>query len=266
MIPLFSLKTGETNYIRNLLRGNDPKLKLIAGADSIHDFFDTVRVPPEAFSTVSTNLIQNLSILTTGKQMPKNQVSGNESSKYSDWLNSMSGGKITSSKVEEQTEAYFENELPQFLLGNVAILTYKQVIDRIKNYKKLDNNTAVYKAYKDLCFPNKVLADTIEINMESGENWDTSYSTLDKTLIGLFLLNFFFPPINNSKTKTPDVAYNTRLPSYMTFDAGSNIPSKIFGLLDQVVNLVTPLNIADSASEGHHLVVDTDQKRAGVLN
>ena len=181
--------------------------------------------------------------------------------------------RINSSKVEEQTEAYFENELPQFLLGNVAILTYRQVIDAINNYKNkgVDNNNSVYAVYRDLCyktFPSNLIipVDTIEINMEPGENWDTSYSTLDKTLIGLFLLNFFFPPPITNATPPIDVAYNTKFPSYMTFDAGSNIPSKIFGLLDQVINLVTPLNIADSASEGQHLVVDTSQKRAGVKN
>jgi hypothetical protein len=267
MIPLFSLKPGEPNYIRNLIKNNDPALKLIAGADSIHDFFDKIRVPPEVFQVVSNNLIKNLYMLSG--QKIREQPGWKESDYYTNWLNGMSGNKITSSKVEEQTEAYFENELPQFLLGNVAILTYRQVIDAINNYlaetPKPNNNTAIYKAYKDLCFPNNVIADTIEINMESGENWDTSYSTLDKTFIGLFLLNFFFPPPINT-TEPIDVAYNTKKPSYMTFDAGSNIPSKIFGLLDQVVNLVTPLNIADSASEGHHLVVDTSQKRAGVKN
>jgi hypothetical protein len=63
-----------------------------------------------------------------------------------------------------------------------------------------------------------------------------------------------------------DVAFNTKKQTYMTFDANSNIPTKIFGLLDQVINLVTPLNIADSASDYHHLVVDTSQKRASVKN
>ena len=60
MIPLFSLRSDEPNYIRNLIKNNDPALKLIAGADSIHDFFDKIRVPPEVFQVVSNNLIKNL--------------------------------------------------------------------------------------------------------------------------------------------------------------------------------------------------------------
>lgn len=54
--------------------------------------------------------------------------------------------------------------------------------------------------------------------------------------------------------------------TYITFDAGSNVISKIFGLLDQVFNLITPLNIADSATTGENHLVTEKGKRIGVKN
>jgi len=129
-------------------------------------------------------------------------------------------------------------------------------------------NDAILQANLNLCNGAQIL----EIDMEAGEVWDMAYTTQDKLYIGLFLLNFYFPPTfstgasPSSTTHNRDFDYNTRLQTYMTFDAGSNIPSKIFGLLNQVINLVTPLNIADSATESQHLAVDISQKRAGVKN
>jgi hypothetical protein len=292
MIPLFSLDPikEENKYIRRILTPNGNKfanvftddLKLIAGADSIHDFFDTVRVPNDVFINVSNNLIANLKILypTTNVQLLGSQIMGKDgklknpsaNDPYKTWLENLSDKKITASDLEKKTEVYFENKYPKFLLGNVVKLTYRQVIAQININITLgqDNNTAIYNAYMSLCYNRSI--DTIEIDMEPGEIWDTAYSTTDKTFIGLFLLNFFFTPqplIVNQGSSTQeqiDVAFNTKKQTYMTFDANSNIPTKIFGLLDQVINLVTPLNIADSASDYHHLVVDTSQKRASVKN
>ena len=292
MIPLFSLDPikEENKYIRTILTPNVNKfsnvftndLKLIAGADSIHDFFDTVRVPNDVFIDVSNKLITNLNTLypTKNVQLLGSQIMGKDgklknpsaNDPYKTWLENLSDKKITASDLEKKTEVYFENKYPKFLLGNVIKLTYRQVIAQINNNinSRQDNNTAIYNAYMSLCYNRSI--DTIEIDMEPGEIWDTAYSTLDKTFIGLFLLNFFFTPqplIVNQGSSTQeqiDVAFNTKKQTYMTFDAGSNIPTKIFGLLDQVINLVTPLNIADSASDYHHLVVDTSQKRASVKN
>lgn len=288
MIPLFSLNHNDNDYIRKLLRDNNQNLKLMAGADSIHDFFNTSRVPNDVFIYVTDNLIQNLHTLYSSSKTPvkflKNEpiifkdgkgINPSANVPYKSWLQDLSEDKITASDLEKKTEVYFENKCPQNLLGNVVKLTYRKVIDKIneiKNGETIENNKAVYKAYTQLCLTND-FADTIEIDMEPGEIWDTAYSTLDKTFIGLFLLNFFFPPpslnqgsSNNLTPEETDTAFNTKNQTYMTFDAGSNIPTKIFGLLDQVINLVTPLNIADSASDYHHLVIETSQKRASVKN
>jgi len=292
MIPLFSLKNN-ADYIRNLLSQNDTTLKnndttlkttlkLMAGADSIHDFFDTVRVPDNVFINVSNNLITNLNTLykvtnvknistIIGKDGKQKNQSANEP--YKTWLENLSEGKITASDIEKKTEVYFENKYPKNLIGKVVKLTYRKVITEInKNINSgQNNNAAIYQAYTQLCLTGG-FSDTLEIDMEPGEIWDTAYSTQDKTFIGLFLLNFFFTPqpLNDNQGSSTqqqiDVAFNTKNQTYMTFDANSNIPTKIFGLLDQVINLVTPLNIADSASDYHHLVVDTSQKRASVKN
>jgi hypothetical protein len=254
MEPLFFYGPQQIrNLITNITSNSDDSfkvlsnnLKLLAGADSIHDFnLKGGRVPVYAWDkSVSPHLLANLNALT------KTKVNS-----FTDWTQGMSSQKVSAGSVEEKTVAYFESTYESELVGKTVILTYRDIITAIgRGKKKGDMNTEILEANLRLCDN----ADILEIDIAAGENWNVSYSSQDKIDIGLFLLNFYFPP--------PNAAYNTSNPSYITFDAGSNIPSKIFGLLDQVINLVTPLNIADSATEGTHLAVDKTQKRAGVKN
>ena len=262
MPVLFDLAPSYRNYydlFSNYLTRGDPLLnflKIIAGCDSLHDFDDNGgRVPSgSVWDTVSSNLLQNLNSLITPPRL---------SSTFAEWTAYASNRSITPSSIEDKTVSYFESNFKAHLRGETTLLTYKQVIDAIKTITAsgVNINDAILQANRELCNTAQIL----EIDMEAGEVWDMAYTTQDKMYIGLFLLNFYFPPPpptsgdNNSD-------YNTKLQTYMTFDAGSNIPSKIFGLLNQVINLVTPLNIADSATEGQHLAVDISQKRAGVKN
>jgi hypothetical protein len=251
MQPVYDLKNNP-NLLYDLASGrinnNNKTLRLLAGADSIHDFNDRgIRVPINTWNTVFSSLLQNL-----------NALSNTGVTNLTDWTQWMSSNKIPAGAIEAKTVSYFESEYPGYLSGITVNLTYRTVINTIlqnfeANGKNINN--AILQANIDLCGD----ADILEIDMATNENWNTSYSQDDKKLIGLFFLNFYFPPKQNS-------ADNTSNPSYITFDAGSNIPSKIFGLLDQVINLVTPLNIADSATEGTHLATDKNQKRAGVKN
>ena len=248
MIPLYT-PADIRNYAIGKTTPNDIKnmknLLLLAGADSIHDFNDKgIRVPINTWNNVFGSLLQNL-----------NSLSNTRVNNLTEWTQSMSSNQVSAGSVEEKTESYFESEYPGELFGKTVILTYRDIITEIgRRGQKGNMNSQILEANQRLCRD----ADILEIDMAAGENWNVSYSPQDKIDIGLFLLNFYFPP--------PDAAYNTSNPSYITFDAGSNIPSKIFGLLDQVINLVTPLNIADSATEGTHLAVDKTQKRAGVKN
>jgi hypothetical protein len=266
MIPLYNptdFKSLATTSSTTIIDPRVNNFKLLAGADSMHDFnLNGNRVPIDTWPNVSFTLLQNLYGLVGTPQMPSldkaNLSKFDPGDKFTAWTQSMSINKITASSVEEQTVSYFETEYKNNLLGKTKILTYTAVVDTIKKYTNEGDpiNTAIWKANKMLCEN----ADILEIDISIDEGWDKSYSTQDKIYIGLFLLNFYFPPTDI------DPAFNTKNPTYITFDAGSNIPSKIFGLLDQVINLVTPLNIADSATEGQHLAVDKSQKRAGVKN
>ena len=271
-------KVDYYTYFKNLLSydgGLNNHLKIIAGCDSLHDFNDKGgRVPEVTWNAVSKNLLTNLKSLD-----PESNVN----SEFASWTKSVSGGKITPSSIEDKTVSYFESNYQPQLRGTTVLLTYRQVIKKINNFMSIKDtkiNDAILQANIALCDGAQIL----EIDMAAGEVWDMAYTTQDKLYIGLFLLNFYFPPSVTTSSSTGaaaklhaaqsstthngdvDVDYNTRLQTYMTFDAGSNIPSKIFGLLNQVINLVTPLNIADSATESQHLAVDISQKRAGVKN
>jgi hypothetical protein len=238
---------------------NDNYRVFLAGADSIHDFDDRGgRVLESSWDSLNTLLRNNLDTISIG------EVQDNEKY-YTNWLSRNSGGVVTSaSQVEAQTIEYFEGQSELSIPLNVAsakILTYRQILDAIQ---QTDGNTINEKVYQaGLNIFGNYETNILDVDMEPIEDWDIDYSPQDKIVIGLFFLNFFFPPPPQNEDPA---AFNTRIPSYMTFDAGSNIPSKIFGLLDQVINLVTPLNIADSALGETHLVADKSQKRAGVKN
>jgi len=243
---------------------NELSRKILGGSDSIHDFFDKGgRVPLYAWPSVNTLLKEKLKSLQTHKGSLSN-TTPKDNDFYNDWLRSSSNNSITAvSQVEDQTVAWFESSYPEELkISYTRILTYRTIIATINNFKKkgLSINESIYEAGKELF--DDITSNyhyVLDIDLETGEDWNRDYSVQDKICIGVFMLNFFFPPTN------PDD--NTTTPTYITFDANSNIPSKIFGLLDQTVNLVTPMNIADSATTGEsHLSIDKSQKRAGVKN
>jgi len=248
-----------TNLLKNeTVKSEDAFIKFLAGADSIHDFDDKGgRVDIQSWDAVDILLKNSLNDIAIKKNNIKDIT-------YSGWLGNNSKKLVSSaSKVEEQTVLFFENQFIELNTSLTKIITYRTIITTINKIstKKYSLNKCVLLAGKEL-FGDYTQTGVLDIDMETGEDWDIHYSPQDKILIALFMLNFYFPP----PTSDDDGIYNTTLPSYITFDAGSNIPSKIFGPLDQVINLVTPLNIADSALGESHLSVDKSQKRAGVKN
>ena len=245
---------------RDTSRNADAR-NILAGIDSIHDFNDPGgRV--KQWNPTNELLQTSLQSLLTN---PTFSVQPDSNEYYTKWLASITQKEVSSvSMVEDQTIVYYEKRFSAELnTHETGVLTYRKVlnlIDRLRKTEGMAVNDAIYEAGNQL-YGDYSQTGILDIDMEPTENWDVHYSPEEKTHIGLFFLNYFFPPPNS------DSAYNTSIPAYMTFDAMSNIPSKIFGLLDQVVNLVTPLNIADSATTGEtHLAVDKSQKRAKVKN
>ena len=185
--------------------------------DSVHDFDDEGgRVPLTCWDTVKTNLLENL-----------NSYDGNEGSDFTDWLGKHFNNQVSASKVEEQTIAWFEKTYPLEL--------------RSKTRKLLS-----YREFLDIDKSKLVGVDIIELNVGVGEILERDYSNADKKMVGSAILDFFFPPAD-------DPAYNSKQKTYMSFDAHSNMPDTFFGNMDQVINLVTPLNLADSAGTESHL-------------
>ena len=185
-------------------------------SDSVHDFDDKGgRVPLDCWDTVSSNLLENL-----------NSYDSNRGGDFTIWLGNHFNNQVSASKVEEQTIAWFEKTYPLELRSNTRkILSYREFLDI--NKTQLNG------------------VDIIELNVGVGEILERDYSEADKKRIGSAILDFFFP---NS-----DPAYNSKQKTYMSFDAHSNMPDTFFGNMDQVINLVTPLNLADSAGTESHL-------------
>jgi hypothetical protein len=157
---------------------------------------------------------------------------------------------ISPSDVEDQTIRFFETHFHDKLkIDYTTVITYRTIITTIHKYKEIypNINQAIYESGNEI-YGGYERTCILDLDLDDNEDWDRDYSTEDKIHIALFLLNYFFPP------ELGNYNYNTQSLSYITFDADSNMPSKIFGLLDQVINLVTPLNISDSATGESHLV------------
>lgn len=195
----------------------------LGGTDNIHDFDDNGgRVPTYSWDSVSSNLLTNLQLLNR-----------QGAATFTGWLSNTYSGSVSASNVEDQTIIYFEKNYPTELNKNKRkIISYRDIIN---NFENQDYKNDIQKAY------------ILELDLSELEDWGRDYSESDKKKIGLFILDYFFPPPNDDPT------LNSSNKTYMSFDAGSNMPDKIFGNMDQVINLVTPLNIADSALTESHL-------------
>jgi hypothetical protein len=251
------------NYDPNNMPTNASPLTvvpLLAGCDTIHDIKEEPggRVTTLAWhGGVYDAHLNHLNGLIDAGVLPTLAQGGGGAT---EWLSAASGRSITaSSSVEHQTVAAFENIFPIELNKNLTVkTTYRAILVAITMYTARgdDINLAIYNAGNYIVRLNNIL----DVEVAPGEIFEAAYSAIDKIYIALFMLNFFFPP------SPGDTAYNSRLPTYMTFDAGSHIPNKLFGPLDQVVNLVTPLNIADSSTASSHLLAGKKGRKNGVKN
>ena len=238
-------------------------LLLLAGSDSVHDFKPTRCGDVQTCNIVSSKLLPALNSLSDRASFFREHIEkytdpNNLDAKgiYSNWLKTAFDRRVTSSSEnEDQTVDYFENKFPFELVQETVTLTYRDILHAIKTNPNNSNNinTAI-KESVDQLVGNATVMNLILADDETPKDWE-KYPLNDKIYIGLFILNFYFPPGDNANL-------NTQTTTYFTFDAVSEIPSNIFGLMDQVVNLVTPLNIADSATAESHLIPKTNGKRS----
>jgi hypothetical protein len=201
-----------------LPQGDTLKMQsILAGTDNIHDFC-SARVPPNCWPTVPDTLTRFLYQLYTNNR--------STSPNYGTWLSQAYSGGVSPSEVEAQTIIWFEKKYPL----------------------ELRTNKRETKTYRDLLTPGQYNPDTdiLQLDIHANENLDIDYSPVDRKQVGLKILDFFFKPVRNP-------AVNSQLKTFMSFDAQSGIVSKMFGNMDQVINLVTPLNLADSAGTEKHL-------------
>lgn len=223
--------------------------KQVGGDDAIHDFRT-----PRVLESQETNVYNRLvAILYSFIPFLPNQPTAIDPStyiqdarNYTSWLSaSTQGGVTSSSNVEDQTVTYYEDKFPlELRTANRKQISYNLIRDTIKGSAGNGINEQIFNAGVTLGLDD---CDILELDLEGDDDWDIHFSQDDKRRIGIFILNFFFPPAPDS------VENNSRVPTYISFDAGSSMPDKIFGSMDQVVNLVTPLNIADSATTNTHL-------------
>lgn len=262
-------------------------MKFIAGADTIHDFNEgnASRVAPYttiyAYEPQALNTLFGIQNTKTANTLTP--VIQTAASKYK-------MTNITTSSVENATIRAFELKYPErFYTNNTrVVVSYRQVRDliatlygvdkyntntkatdlqnasdsmtknpypgieqveqlSITNTSTPDINTVIFAAGQKLYNTINQCA-ILEIDMAEEDDWDRDFSEIQKSHIGIFLLNFFFPPASEAEP-----ADNSTYPTYITFDAGSNAPTTVFRTLTQVMNMVSPLNIADSATTANHM-------------
>ena len=251
---VFSYDFTKPALIHNVNNNVLGTVNMLAGTDTVHDFKEGDRISNIAW----TGGVEAALKLHLERLVGPSSTLPNWDASY--WLTSASNNAVTSrTEVENQTVASYENQFAVQLHTNFTVTTtYDHILERIKYYQGLgqDTNRSIVSAGNEIININNIL------DVDMGDEYikfEAKYSRLDKMYIALFMLNFFFPPTDD------DIAKNTTLPTYITFDAGSHIPDKIFGPLDQVINLITPLNIADSATSSNHLV-EKGKRPNGVKN
>lgn len=240
--------------------GNHSKYhKLLAITDSVHDFKSKGETVIINLQNVISNYIDNKNLQNVSTD------------RLTDFIHNLTDDKneITASSVEDKTVSYFEKKLKEELNINlndsnasIIKLSYQEVINAItENFQNNKKNESILKARNKLFDSKKKKYDDVfilEIDLSNTSNltWEQTVGE-NVVYLALFLLNFFYNP-------KEDGILNTQENTYISFDAGSGYVSKIFGHLTQVINLITPLNIADSAKtlENHLL----PELRRGVHN
>ena len=229
---------------------DDAEKNIVAGADTTHDMKKERFGPTTAIINVIPWIVNALKAL----------VNIAVANSYTPWLNGVSNDEISHSNVEDDTVEYFEKNHSVKMRTHLPkiVLTYRTVVDTInaKIVTGIPVPQAIYETNMELANGS----DILEIDLDTNENWDINYTSDDKKNISTFMLNFYFPPPTTAAGIQYD--HNTRAGTYtyMSFDAGSHFPTKIFGPIENVRNLVTQLNIADSAlSSDKHLGGKKDQ-------
>jgi len=236
-------------------------LKFLAGVDSVHDFNDsriqTNDNPDWMREHTLKYLVLNLYKLS-GDSIPGGKQDFN--TLLSSWLKTSfnKNKSVTPSNVEAQTIDYLEQVYSEDLYNDKRLqITYRNIIDDFNSVKKSSGLTSNQEILKKVMEKYKKY-NILEINVDSksGESvyWN-SFSEVERKHIGIFILNFYM--LNASG----EANLNYITPSYLSFDAGATVLTKrVFTGMDQVKNLVTPLNLADSATVNTQLLVGDEKK------
>jgi len=161
-------------------------------------------------------------------------------------LSYLTSNNVTSvtSNYESSIEKYYETISPlknQLFANTKQTYTYESIINEWEKWSKNKKNILPDLWIELNNSANNVKVITIEIDSSKDKKY-TSFGQVDsnnkKNIIGNFILNFMFPNFNLN---------NPPNNAYFTFDAKAGVIKKIFSDINNVYNLITPANIADSA-------------------
>jgi hypothetical protein len=167
----------------------------------------------------------------------------NLNDKIKDLLISLTDKFVTSitSKYERSIVKYYEKKSVfsnSLYYDTSESITYGEIITAWDDWEKKKGSRALPKLWED--YKNSYgFNNILEISVGQDTLY-TSYGMVQKMgkekIVANFVLNYMFPEFTlASKT------------GYITFDAKTGIVGKIFRYIDNVYNLITPANIADSA-------------------
>jgi hypothetical protein len=222
----------------------------LAFADTGHDLVkSSERVDDEHQPIVVKRIVENIRAVV---QLPPNVAQNRDKTQeYIDILKTLSGQKISSiSAIEDQTVDYFEKTYATPLKTTTQVfLTFRQILNKIKDIKTTNpaksDEQCVFEAGKGKLYPDSCCILTI--TMEGTDSWGI-FDDKQKENLGLFYLNFYFPPPDTNNR------YNKMMLRYFCVDANiGHSVGKMLASFNNVFNLVTPVNIADSATTFNHM-------------
>jgi hypothetical protein len=158
------------------------------------------------------------------------------------FLTNLTNNEVTSviSNYERSLLKYYEKMIPDILYSHTSeSITYGEIINAWDEWERSGKPGGSLPPLWINYINSYGISNILEISVGQDDKY-TSYGIVQKekkqNIISNFILNYMFPEFTLSS--------NT---GYISFDAKSGVVGKTFRDIDNVYNLITPANIADSA-------------------
>jgi hypothetical protein len=230
---------------------DEENIKFLSYFDTLHDFWkerktvknDEEDEDNEPIDENKQQKLQNYLVNFLYYKFEKNpQQNQTALDNINNLLKFLTNNEVTSitSKYERSILKFYEKMLPDILYSHTReSITYGEIINAWEEWNKSGKPGGSLPPLWINYINSYGISNILEISIGQDKIY-TSYGIVQKEekqkIIANFILNYMFPEFTLSS--------NT---GYISFDAKSGVVGKTFRDIDNVYNLVTPGNIADSA-------------------